>query len=94
MPNSPSAKKRHRQEIKRTQINRAVRSVVRNHVKKLRNLISAGDAAACQAEFRTTCKRLDQAASKGIMHSNTTARLKSRLSKAIKKLSQPTTASA
>jgi small subunit ribosomal protein S20 len=89
MPNSPSAKKRHRQEVKRTEANRTIRSKVRNQVKKLRSLIAAGDAAACQNEFRLTCKRLDQAASKGILHSNSCSRYKSRLSKAIKALSQP-----
>lgn len=92
MPNSPSAKKRHRQEVKRTVANRNIRSVIRNQIKKLRGLIAAGDATACQAEFRVTCKKLDQAASKNILHSNTASRYKSRLSHAIKKLSQPKTA--
>lgn len=91
MPNSPSAKKRHRQEVKRTAANRTIRSSIRNQMKKLRGLIAAGDAAACQAEFRVTCKKLDQAAARGILHSNTSSRYKSRLSKAIKALSQPQT---
>ena len=50
-------------------------------------MISAGDAEACKAEFPSICKKLDQAAAKGIMHSNTAARTKSRLSKAIKGIS-------
>jgi small subunit ribosomal protein S20 len=89
MPNSPSAKKRHRQEVKQTVANRNIRSVIRNQVKKLRGLIAAGDAAACQTEYRETCKKLDQAAAKGILHTNTSSRYKSRLSRAIKALNQP-----
>jgi small subunit ribosomal protein S20 len=89
MPNSPSAKKRHRQEVKLTVANRNIRSIIRNQVKKLRGLIAAGDAAVCQAEFRVTCKKLDQATAKGILHANTSSRYKSRLSKAIKVLKQP-----
>ena len=87
MPNSPSAKKRLRQEIKKNAANRTIRSNVRNQVKKLRGLISAGDTEACKAEFPTTCKKLDQAAAKGILHANAAARTKSRLSKAIKGIS-------
>ena len=87
MPNSRSAKKRLRQEVKKTASNRDVRSGVRNQVKKIRSLISAGDAEGCQTAFRTACKKLDQAAAKGIMHANTAARTKSRLSKAIKGMS-------
>ena len=84
MPNSVSAKKRLRQSLDRRERNRAVRSTIRTQVKKLRSEIAAGDVAKCEAEFRVTAKKLDQAAAKKILHDNAAARLKSRLSAAIK----------
>jgi small subunit ribosomal protein S20 len=86
MPNSASAKKRLRQSIDRRGRNRIVRTMIRTQVKKLRAAITGGDAAACETEYRTTVKKLDQAAAKGILHANAAARTKSRLSAAIKSL--------
>jgi small subunit ribosomal protein S20 len=86
MPNSPSAKKRLRQSLDRRARNRAARSTLRTAIRKVRTLIAGGDADAANAEFRTLVKKLDQAAAKGILHANTAARIKSRVSKAIKEL--------
>jgi small subunit ribosomal protein S20 len=84
MPNSASAKKRLRQSLDRRARNRTLRSTLRSQIKKLRTTIEGGDAAATDAEFRVTVKKLDQAAAKNILHANAAARLKSRLSKAVK----------
>jgi small subunit ribosomal protein S20 len=84
MPNSVSAKKRLRQSLDRRARNRTVRSSIRSQVKKLRTAIAAGDVAASEAEFRVTAKKLDQASAKKVLHANAAARLKSRLSAAIK----------
>lgn len=86
MPNSVSAKKRLRQSIDRRARNRTVRSTVRSQIKKLRGLIAASDVAGSETEFRVTVKALDQAAAKNILHANSAARLKSRLSSRIKAL--------
>ena len=86
MPNSVSAKKRLRQSLDRRSRNRAVRSSIRSQVRKVRTAIAGGDAAACEAEYRTAVKKLDQAAAKNMLHANSAARIKSRLSKAIKAL--------
>ncbi len=86
MPNSPSAKKRLRQSIDRRAHNRSVRTGLRTQIKKVRTAIAGGDGAACESEFRLTVKKLDQAAAKRVLHPNAAARLKSRLSKAIKAL--------
>ena len=43
MPNSPSAKKRLRQSVDRRARNRVVRTTIRNHIKKVRTAIAAGD---------------------------------------------------
>ena len=84
MPNSVSAKKRLRQSLDRRDRNRSLRSNIRNQVRKLRAAIAGGDAAASETEFRATAKKLDQAAAKRILHANAAARLKSRLSAAVK----------
>jgi small subunit ribosomal protein S20 len=86
MPNSVSAKKRLRQNLSRRARNRAARSSIRSQIRKVRTAIAAGDAEASATEFRTAVKKLDQAAAKKIIHANTAARIKSRLSKAIKGL--------
>jgi small subunit ribosomal protein S20 len=92
MPNSVSAKKRLRQSLDRRERNRAIRSSIRTQVKKLRTAIAGGDVAKCEAEFRVTAKKLDQAAAKKILHDNAASRLKSRLSARIKTLKATTAA--
>ena len=84
MPNTKSAKKRHRQSLVRRQRNRAAKSVIKSQVRKLREAIGAGEVETAAAEFRLTAKKLDQTAARGIIHANVAARLKSRLSAALK----------
>jgi small subunit ribosomal protein S20 len=74
-----SAKKRVRQSAARRLRNRQAKSALRTTVKKLTAAISAGDAAAATAALRGVQKKLDQAASKGLMRKGTAARMKSRL---------------
>lgn len=80
MPNTSSAKKALRQNRKRRLHNRTQRSSLRTTVKKCRQAAESGDAAAAQEAFREASKRLDQAASRRLIHKNTAARTKSRLS--------------
>ncbi len=87
MPNSLSAKKRLRQSQDRRLRNRAVRSALRSQIRKVREAIAAGDATKAAEEFRIAVKKLDQAAGKNVLHANSAARIKSRLSKAIKAVS-------
>ena len=61
-------------------------SALRTQIRKVRESIKSGNADESQTEFRSTVKRLDQAAAKRIIHPNRAARIKSRLSAAIKKL--------
>jgi small subunit ribosomal protein S20 len=86
MPNIASAKKRMRQDAVRRTRNRAGRSTLRTLMKKLRETISAKNVEDCQVQFRVLSKKLDQAASKNLIHANAAARTKSRFSKAIKAL--------
>ncbi len=84
MPQSPTAKKALRQNIKRRLVNRTQRSALRTVVKKVRTAISAGDIPAARAAASQAFKKLDQSAAKDLIHKNTASRLKSRIAKAIK----------
>lgn len=86
MPNSPSARKRQRQNEVRRVHNRAVKSSVRTLVRKVRTAINEGDVEASQNAFKEATVSLDRAASRKVIHKNLAARTKSRLSKAIKKI--------
>jgi small subunit ribosomal protein S20 len=84
MPNTKSAKKRLRQNQVRRVRNRSAKSAVKTQVRKVREAIAAGDVKTGEAEFRLAARRLDKAAAAGVVHANLSARLKSRLSSALK----------
>jgi small subunit ribosomal protein S20 len=90
MPNSTSAKKRLRQSLVRRARNRAQKSVLKSQVRKVRDAIAAGNLEVGETEFRLAAKRLDKAAAKGVVHANLAARVKSRLSTALKAAKQKT----
>jgi len=80
--NIKSQIKRNRQNQKRHDRNKAVRSELKTRVKRAVTAADQGDEKA--AEIATSAvKRLDKAASKGIIHKNAAARRKSRLQKRI-----------
>ncbi|MEO2167148.1 MAG: 30S ribosomal protein S20 [bacterium] len=82
MANHPSALKRHRQSVKRAERNTAVRTNVRNAIKKLRVAVEAGDKAGAQTHLREVEKKLRKASSKGVYHANGASRRVSRLTRA------------
>ena len=84
MPNTTSAKKALRQTIKRRILNRSQRSALRTAVKKLRTALEGTDTAVIQTAFQLATKKFDQAADKHLIHKNSAARSKSRLSKLVK----------
>ena len=89
MPNTPSAKKRLRQTIKRTEVNRARTSRVRTYVRKVEEAIAAGDKDAARAALRACEPELMRGANKGVVHKNMASRKISRLSKRIKGMQAP-----
>jgi small subunit ribosomal protein S20 len=82
LANIKSQIKRNRQNEKRHARNKAVRSEIRTRTKAA---TSAADAGAENVDevTRAAIKRLDSAASKGVIHKNAAARRKSRLMKRI-----------
>ena len=87
MPNTKSAKKRLRQNQVRRARNRSTKSAVRTQVRNVREAIAAGDVKTAEAEFRLA-KWLDKAAAARVIHPNLAARVKSRLSAALKAAKQ------
>jgi small subunit ribosomal protein S20 len=80
MPHSASAKKRHRQNLRDRERNRAVKSTLKTSIRKVLEAVSSGDTEAAKTQLRGAAKTADQAAAKGTIHKNRAARIKSRLS--------------
>jgi len=84
MANTKQAKKRAAQNVRRRERNRAVVTKVRHAVRDIRK--TSGTAVdKAQEAFGTVVSDLDRAVRKGVLHRNTAARLKSRVSKGIAK---------
>ncbi len=86
MPNSNDAAKRHRQSVKQRTHNRAIRSRVRTSIKAFESAVDKKDKAVAEASYNEFVKLIDTAAGKGLYHSNTAARKKSRLHKRLAEL--------
>ena len=86
MPNHKSAEKRVRQNEKRRAINRSNRSKVRTQIKKLRSALSHKDKNTSVELLNPTISTIDKAVNKGILHKNTAARYKSRLTAHVNEL--------
>jgi small subunit ribosomal protein S20 len=84
MANHLSALKRARQTEKRTAVNRANTTQLRSTLREMRETLAKGDKAAAQKTYRETVSALDKAIQKGVLHKNTAARYKSRLSARVK----------
>ena len=78
MANIKSQIKRNLQNERRRVRNKAVRSELRTRTRRAATAAETGADDREQA-LRLAIKRLDQAASKGVIHKNTAARRKSRL---------------
>jgi len=84
MANTVSAKKMARKITRRTEVNKARRSRMRNFVRKVEEAIAAGDKDAANTAFRNAEVELMRAANKGIVHKNAASRKVSRLSARVK----------
>ncbi len=89
MANHPSAEKRNRQRIKRTDRNRSIKTAVRTIVKQVRAAIGSGDTVKAAAVLRAATSALDGAVTKGVLHRRTASRKISRLATAVRKIVTP-----
>ena len=84
MPNTDSAKKRLRQNKKRRIHNKAIKSSLKTQLRKVHEAVAGDHADGGEAAFQAAVSSLDRAAAKKIIHRNSAARLKSRLSAKVK----------
>ena len=81
MANIKSQIKRIKQNEKRHQRNKAVKSGLKTAVRKFREAADAGDVEGATTALRTASRQLDKAASKGVIHANQAANRKSAMAK-------------
>ena len=81
MPNSNDAAKRQRQNLKRRNRNRSIRSRVRTSIKAFESAVDGKDKALAERTYAEFVKLIDTAAGKNLYHRNTAARKKSRMYK-------------
>jgi len=86
MANHKSARKRVRQNVKRNEINRSNRSKLRTQIKSLRSALTATDKTLSNDLLNPTVSLIDKAVNKGLIHKNTAARHKSRLTRHVAEL--------
>ena len=81
MANIKSQIKRIKTNAKRTERNKAVKSEIRTWVRKFREAADTGDKDAAAEALKLASKKLDKAASKGVIHKNQAANKKSAMAK-------------
>ena len=86
MANTPQSKKRVRQTIRRTAVNKARRSRIRTYLRKVEEAIESGNADEAKLALQSAQPELMRGVTKGVMHKNTVARKMSRLSSRVKAL--------
>ncbi len=83
MANIKSQIKRDKTNEKRRLRNQAVKSEAKTYAKYVREQVKAGDADKANAALRAANRKLDKAASKGVIHKNQAANRKSGLAKLV-----------
>ncbi len=83
MANIKSQIKRNRQNARRQERNKTVKSSLKTSQKKVHTAVAEGDLDTATTLQREASRSLDKAVSKGVVHKNTAARRKSRLAKTV-----------
>jgi small subunit ribosomal protein S20 len=88
MANTKSARKATRVIARRTEVNKARRSMLRNSVRTVEEAIQSGDRKTALAAFKAAEPVIMRAAQRGIVHKNNASRKVSRLTHRIAKLGE------
>ncbi|EIT85235.1 30S ribosomal protein S20 [Fictibacillus macauensis ZFHKF-1] len=83
MANIKSAIKRVKTNDKHRVHNASLKSAMRTAIKTFESKVASKDAQGAQEAFVTATKKVDKAATKGLIHKNAASRQKSRLAKAL-----------
>lgn len=92
MPNTRSARKWMRKDVKRKLRNRSIKSTLKSLIKRFKETVAGGDQVAIKGLLSELFKRFDQAAAKKIIHKNKASRIKSRAVAYVRRKTAPTTA--
>ena len=87
MANIKSQIKRNRQNEKRRVRNKSVKSSLKTAIRKFHESAAGGDVEATTALLREATRKLDKAASKGVIHANQAANRKSAIAQRLAELS-------
>ena len=88
MANTPSAKKRIRNTLRKTDINKSRRSRIKTFVRKVEDALESKDAKAAMESLKAAQPEIMRGVTKGIFHKNTASRKISRLSSRIKAIAK------
>ncbi|ANF30787.1 30S ribosomal protein S20 [Leifsonia xyli] len=83
MANIKSQIKRNRTNKKAQERNKAVKSELKTAIRATREAVVAGDKEKATAALRLAAKKIDKAASKGVIHKNQAANRKSAIAKQV-----------
>src|SRR5262249_59872357 len=86
MANKKSARKAPRGIARRTEVNKARRSLLRNSMREVEEAIQSGDRTAALAALKAAEPTIMRAAQRGIVHKNNASRKVSRLAQRIAEL--------
>lgn len=81
MPNTKSAKKALRQNIRRRARNLQKKRILKTEIKKYKQLIASKKLEEAKNQLRIVYKKLDKAAKTNLIKKNKASRLKSRLAR-------------
>ena len=79
LPNIKSAKKRVKIAIRNAQRNKSVKSEVKTWIKKFETALTNGDLESARVLYPQVVKKIDMAATKGVLHKNAANRRKASL---------------
>jgi len=94
MPNTKSAKKRLRQNIKRRQRNRYYVRRMKTESKKVLEAVAQKDLERAKEQLKVAMKWIERAAARGAIHKNEAARRQSKVAAAVAKLEKELAAAA
>jgi small subunit ribosomal protein S20 len=86
MANTKSARKATRVIARRTEVNKARRTLLRSSIRKVEEAIESGDRNAALAAFKAAEPVIMRAAQRGVVHKNNASRKVSRIAHRIAKL--------
>jgi small subunit ribosomal protein S20 len=92
LPNNESTKKRVRQTVRRTALNRWRKVRLKNQTKAFESSLRGDDVSEATTQFRRLCRLLDKMSHTPILHRNTAARRKARMHAMLKSMQEASAA--